>query len=392
MEKINRMFIFTLILALSIAFLGCQKADNQNKVNNSDEIPSNSQMSSQPEVLVTKSIELVAVGDDLLHDVIIKSSQKSDGSYNFDNLFSGVKEDIQAADIAIINQETILGGKELGYSGYPCFNSPQEVGDAIIRTGFNVVLHATNHSMDRGYKAIKNTIEYWKTHSDILMLGINDSKENQEKIGVIEKNGIKVAILNYTYGLNGIPLPSDKPYLVNLLEKEVMARHIEKAKAIADLVIVTPHWGTEYVHKPDDLQEDLTNFFADQGVDIVIGTHPHVIQPIKWIDSKDNKKMLVYYSLGNFVSCQDKSPRMLGGMAKITIEKTGSAVSISDAGITPLVTHYESSSNWNFTVYKLSDYTSAKANKHGIKRSNNSFSADMLNGLAMQVFGDWIEQ
>lgn len=190
---------------------------------------------------------------------------KPDGTYNYDSYFQNIKPDIEQADVAIINQETILGGASLGYSGYPCFNSPQEMGDTLVRMGFDVVQQASNHSMDKGYQGIQNAIDYWKTsHPEIMTLGLNETPEEQNEISVMEKNGIKMAFLNYTYGLNGIPLPEDKPYLVDMLVKKKWQQDIAKAKTMADVVIVLPHWGTEYVYEPDSMQQEYTTFLQNK--------------------------------------------------------------------------------------------------------------------------------
>jgi poly-gamma-glutamate capsule biosynthesis protein CapA/YwtB (metallophosphatase superfamily) len=338
------------------------------------------------------SLTLLAVGDDLVHIQVIESGLKKDGAYNFDHLFSVLKPDFEAADIAIINQETILGGSEFEYSGYPAFNSPTEIGDAIINAGFDVVLHGTNHAMDMGYKGIKNTLDYWKNHPEITVLGINASEEAQNSIPIIEKNGIKLAMLNYTFSLNGYDLPADKPYLVNLLDKVKMKKDIEKAKKSADFVIVFPHWGTEYLTETDDSQKDLAAFFAEEGVDLVIGTHPHVVEPIEWIASKSGHKMLVYYSLGNYVSYQKEAPRMLGGMAKLTLTKTEGKVAISNAGIIPIITHYENKDDYCYGVYKLNDYTKEQASVHGVLEleKESIFTLEGTWNLANRVLEKWI--
>jgi poly-gamma-glutamate synthesis protein (capsule biosynthesis protein) len=336
-------------------------------------------------------INIVAVGDDLIHTQIISDSKQKNGKYNFDNLFKNVKEDIQRADISIINQETILSNSKLGYTGYPLFGSPTSVGTAIHNAGFNVVLQATNHAMDKGSAGIRNTLDFWKKYKDIKVLGIYNSKEDSEDVCIIEKKGIKVAILNYTFSLNGISTPKDKKYLVNMLDKSKMKKDISKARKLADIIIVCPHWGTEYVYKPTSYQENLVKFFYDNNVDIIIGTHPHVLEPVKWIKEKNhNHKMLVYYSLGNFISSQDEVPRMLGGMASIQITKNNGKTYISNASITPLVTHYETGLDKNYTTYKLSDYTKELANKHGIRyRTSNKFSIDVLENLCSDILGKW---
>ena len=210
------------------------------------------------------TLTLKMVGDILLHTPVEESCQKADGSYDFSALFANVKEEVQAADVALVNQEVIIGGEELGISGYPAFNAPYEVADALVDTGFDVILHATNHAMDKGKRGITNCLANWETaYPDVNVVGINESQEAQDTITVLEENGIRIAILNYTYGLNEIELPSDMPYAVNLLEEKKVTDDIAKAKEESDFVIVCPHWGTEYRLQPDNMQEKWMQIFPE---------------------------------------------------------------------------------------------------------------------------------
>jgi len=337
-------------------------------------------------------VTLLAVGDNLIHIEVVKSGKQGDGTYNFDTLYSNLKDKISSADIAVINQETILGGDDFAYSGYPSFNSPTEIGDAIINAGFDVVLHATNHTMDKGLEAVNNTFDYWDQNPEITVLGINETFEESEQIPIIEKNGIKLAMLNYTYSLNGYSLPEDKPYLVNMLDKEKMSEDIKKAESLADFTIVFPHWGTEYEYVASAAQKDLTEFFYEQGVDLVIGTHPHVLEPVEWIETDQGHRMLIYYSLGNFMSYQKEAPRMLGGMASITITKDSKGTYISAAAITPIITHYEPGPT-GFSIYKLADYNNELAVAHGVidvvKRG--PFTYQGTYDLAKLILGSWFQ-
>jgi poly-gamma-glutamate synthesis protein (capsule biosynthesis protein) len=417
LRKPKRIFTLSLVMFSLLLLHGCNPSKDKISVSVSD-INSTSSITGQippvpiiytkeetpektkedaPEKLEndTKAeLTLLAVGDNLIHRQVIKSGLKKDGSYNFDHLYSTLKPEIEAADIAVINQETILGGDKFPYTGYPVFNSPTEIGDALINAGFDVVLHATNHTLDKGYPGVKNTLEYWSKHPSITVLGINKNQKDKDTVKIVEKNGIKIAMLNYTYGLNGFSMPKDKPFLVNMLDKSEMKKDIKKAKEQADFVIVFPHWGTEYAYEPNNTQEELAQFFAEEGVDLVIGTHPHVLQPVTWIVSDSGHPMLLYYSLGNYVSCQKEAPRMLGGMAQITITKENEVTYISNAGITPIVTHYEFTKDSSYKVYKLDDYTVDKAIRHGILKlqKESSFTVAGTRKLARQILGDWNEQ
>lgn len=336
-------------------------------------------------------VSLVAVGDNLIHNSVLKSGRINDSTYNFDRLFDVMRDDFQEADIAIINQETILGGDFRPYDGYPNFNSPNELGDAIVKSGFDVVLQASNHTLDVGTQGVLNCIEYWKKQNDITYLGINDSQEERETIRVIERNGIRIALLNYTYGLNGRILPKDKPYLVNLIDTTLIKSDLEKAEILADFTIVFPHWGVEYVYKPNKEQTSLAKMMVRYGADLIIGTHPHVLQPIEWIEASNGNKALCYYSLGNYTSGQKAMPRVLGGMAKIEIKRINDSVFINNAGIVPLITHYEWVNGTSLhQTYKLSRYTKRLEKRHSLNYYDSTFSVKTLKDLSEQIVKEWI--
>lgn len=343
-------------------------------------------------------VTVVMVGDVLLHTRVSESCQDETGAYDFMPLFSHVQSEISKADLAIVNQEVILGGEELGISGYPNFNAPFELGTALAEAGFDMVCHATNHALDKGKQGLLNCINYWKTsYPDMMVLGINETEEEQKEIAIYEQAGIKIAVLNYTYGTNGIELPKDMPYAVNLLEKESVIADIRRAKELSDFVIVCPHWGTEYQLTPDQSQEAWTQLFLENGVDLVLGTHPHVIEPIEWkTEETTGNQMLVYYSIGNFVNWTSGkgskvSNRMVGGMAEITIgrSETGEAV-ITAYGVKPLVAHVESGYQ-GVTAYFLEDYTNELAEKNEIAKQDDSFSLDYCVDLCEQVWGELLQ-
>lgn len=344
-----------------------------------------------PKVETTVTISMV--GDVLLHEKVADSGKMADGTYNYDHLFANVKSEIESADISIVNQEVILGGRDLGLTGYPSFNGAFEVGDSLASAGFDVVLHATNHTLDKGAKAVRNCISFWESaHPEIAVLGINKTEEAQNEIYVREENGIKIAFLNYTYGTNGIPLPSDMPYCVNLLDEDTLKRDIAKAEEIADFTVVLPHWGTEYILEPDTNQKYWAQIMFDSGADLVIGTHPHVIEPVEIIEDEDHS-MLVYYSIGNFINSTAQTGsgianRMVGAMANVTLERDDNGdVFIKEYSALPLVTHVLSGSGL-ITTYKLSDYTEELAKENEIISSDPSFSLEYCKELFDRVFGD----
>ena len=378
-------------------FAGTSTATAETELENSDVGQSaTEELSTEPQQEKTSQISLIMVGDILLHTPVEKAALQEDGSYKFDAIFTNLKEDIQAADLAIVNQEVILGGEELGISGYPAFNAPFTVGDALVEAGFDVVCHGTNHALDKGKKGVLNCLSYWKeSYPEIGVLGIHDSKESQDNIYIYEQDGMKVAVLNYTYGTNGIALPEDMPYAVDLLTEEKVIADIKKAEELADFTIVCPHWGTEYQLVQSKAQEKWAGIFVKHGVDLVLGTHPHVIQPISWVtDEESGHEMLVYYSLGNFVNWTSESGtgianRMVGGMAQITLERTESGeVHIAEYGVEPVVCHLEQGVN-GVTVYKLADYTEELAGENQICLQDNAFSKEYCENLCEEVWPEF---
>jgi len=372
MKRIILLLIFIILFVFGTGF----EAKDMTSANNGD------------------SVNLVMVGDMLMHMPVNRSGIKSDGDIDFSHLFTYTKRIIAKADIAIVNQEVILGGKELGISGYPMFNTYYEVGDALVDAGFDVVLHATNHAMDRGKEGLLNCISYWEEeHPDIAYLGIQDTQEEQDAIYVVEKNGITISILNYTYGLNGLPLPEGMPYAVNLMNKEQMVADIAKAKEISDFVVVCPHWGTEYVLQASSYQKDYAQFFLENGVDLVIGTHPHVIEPVEILSDENGNEMLVYYSLGNYVNStaseeSDIGKRMLGAIADVTIKRNEEGeVMIEHYTAHPIVT-YVSSDKKNISVFPLKMFNDELAKRSFTVSIDNDFNKSYCEEIWRTVIGE----
>lgn len=339
------------------------------------------------------SIDIIMVGDILLHDRVNESGLMEDGTYNYDHMFAQVKDDISEADIAIVNQEVILGGRDMGLSGYPAFNGAFEVGDSLVDAGFDVVLHATNHALDKSKKGLFSCLSFWEeNYPEIGVLGIHDTETDAEEIYVKEVEGIKIAVLNYTYGTNGIALPSDMPYAVDMWDEDAIKADVELAKTMADFIIVCPHWGTEYVFEETKDQQKKAQFLADLGVDLVIGTHPHVVEPVKWVEGVNGNDTLVYYSIGNFINATSgdhtgAAARMLGAMAKVTLTTDGEDVWIEKYGVEPLVTHLVEGSG-KITTYRLEDYTPELEALNEMEKQDSSFSIEYCEQICIDVFGD----
>lgn len=331
-------------------------------------------------------VSLVAVGDNLIHNTLIASGEKQGGSRDYTQFYEHIKQHIEPADIAVINQETMLGGEAFDFAGYPMFNTPWEVGTAAIDAGFDVFTCATNHSMDVGSAGVEKELEFFNNHKSVVHIGTNASEEAYNAVTYYEKNNITFALLNYTYGTNGISLPKDKPWLINLMDKEKIKKDMTEARKNADVVLVFPHWGTENSHEISSYQEEYTKLFSDLGADIIIGTHPHVLQPVQWYENKSTgKKTLVYYSLGNFISHQTSLDQLCGGMAEITIEKDDGKIEITSARLAPVVCHYEKNgASYAFSVYKLSDYTKDLAAAH----AQTGATVDYFTKLSEKIIDD----
>ncbi|SHG08234.1 CapA family protein [Ornithinibacillus halophilus] len=317
---------------------------------------------------IEREITFSAIGDILIHGTVYNDARTENG-FDFKPMIERVKPYLSDTTISIANQETMIGGEELGLSTYPTFNSPTEVGDALKWAGINVVTLANNHTLDRGEEAIQRAIEHWET-IDMMYTGAYKDEMDREQLRVFETDeGISVALLSYTYGTNGIPVPIGKDYLVNLIDQQLIAMEIEEAKEKADVVALSLHFGNEYERLPNQFQKDLVQFASDQGVDVVIGHHPHVLQPIEWVTGENGNKTLVAYSLGNFLSGQDKFYRQIGGVFKFSVKKTteGRSESIEVHSPKFLPTYVKNTGRRNFEVipmYQLTESDLPNASYH----------------------------
>lgn len=260
---------------------------------------------------------LVMIGDALIHNTIYQDALQPDGGYDFRPMLEKIKPITSQYDLAYYNQETILGGTSLGLSNYPRFNSPQEVGDAFIDAGFNLVSLATNHTMDIGEEGVLSSLNYWKTKTDVTTAGSYSSFAERDTPVIKEINGIKYAFFAYTMWNNGLSTPSGKEYYNNEYSDELVAADIARVKDKVDVILVAMHWGIEYSNGVSADQERIANYLASLGVNIVIGSHPHVVEPVEYIGNT-----LVIYSLGNFISDQDTNDRLTGLMMSVDIKKT----------------------------------------------------------------------
>ena len=314
---------------------------------------------------------VIAVGDNLYHSKLYESGEYDSGNWNYDHIYANVLDEIQAADVAMIGQETVFAPYHDSVSTYPSFATPQEVGDAIIKAGFNVVESATNHADDYGYDYLKTTLDFWSSkYPTIPVLGIHPTQEDADIVKVKEVNGIRIAFLDYTYGTNNSGAGEGYEYMIDIFDKDKITTMIQKAKSICDCLIFVAHWGTEDETMPNEYEKQWAAFLMEQGVDVIIGGHPHVLQPYGRLSDDQGHSTLVFYSLGNFVSTQQELPELLEGMASFTIQKTTlngkSTIEILSPEVKPMVMHYNHDAG-EYGPYMLSDYTEELASQHSVR-------------------------
>lgn len=373
-----------LILCM-ILFLSACSSTHQNEVSSAPII--------KEPIIEDSVVSFMTVGDNLIHGAIYLDAMQRYGEYYFDPIYEPMKEFIQSKDIAYINQETMLGGTELGLSSYPTFNSPQEIGEAIANVGFDWIASSSNHTLDRGREGVIQTANFWDQYEDIVITGIARSFEEMNQPKFIEKNGITFGVLGYTYGTNGIPVPNGEEYLVNLYSKERIEADVKAIEQQCDVILVSMHWGWEYNFFPNEEQKDYAQFLADLGVDVVIGEHPHVIQPMEWVEGKEGNQTLVIYSLGNFLSAQDASENILGGCATFDIRKNGQTneISVENVKFYPTITHFEQDFT-QFKTYLLKDYSDELASMHGLNHySGETITRQLFKDLVDYVMNDTFE-
>lgn len=322
----------------------------------------------QEKEIETTEVTVSAIGDMLIHRRVYNDA-KTDSGYDFMPMLQHVEKYLNDTTITFANQETMIGGEELGLSTYPTFNSPKAVGDALKEIGVNVVSLANNHTLDRGEEVIQSAIRHWET-IDMMYVGAYKDEVDRNNLRIFQTDeGISVAFLAYTYGTNGIPVPEGRDFLVNLIDKELMASEIKEAKKQADVIILSLHFGNEYERYPSEEQKDLVQFAADQGVHAVLGHHPHVLQPIDWVEGENGNQTFVVYSLGNFLSGQDKLYRQIGGIVKFTIRKVSvvgkDRIEIVEPKFLPTYVSMENNSNYQvLPMFELTNDTLSNSKKH----------------------------
>ena len=353
-----------------------------------------------PPVSDARTLSLIACGDNIVHSDIIRDAQRrantANPNYNFYDMYAGVARLIGGADISFINMEGNVAGPSFGYNGYPNFNAPNEIAEAFVKLGFDVVNVANNHMLDNGEAGLKGTVEYFRTLNFMTIGGYK--KTDFDDLRIFEKNGIRVAFLSYCEMINfGKDVPASSDYLIPFIKEEDMTRQIKKAKSAADFVVVSLHFGEEDSFEPSAAQKRAAQLCADLGADVVIGHHSHTVQPAGWLTGKNGNRTFVTYSLGNFISTQYYAKNMAGAMLSLTfrIDADGTK-SVENPKLIPTVTHYvqdpASEHREGLQLYRVSEYTEALAAAHGTN-VHNAFSLSILRAfytsVIPEVFLEW---
>ena len=300
------------------------------------------QISEESEVVDEKAVlaqlSFSAMGDMLAHDSVVNQAKTAEG-YDFVPYFTTITPVIDNSDVVFCNPETPSAGADYGISGYPTFNAPTEFARDLSKIGCNIINLATNHIADKGQQAINTTLDVWESEKLLAVAGANRSTEEQQTVRYFDKNGIKVAFLAFADFSNG-PVPYNFS-LNNYHDQELVRQLMREARAQADAVIVSMHWGTEDSHEVNADQRTAAKLLADLGADVVIGTGPHVLQPVEWVDGVDGHRTLVWFSIGNMLSSQLQLDELTGGIAKFKLAKIDDKLEISDIAFVPTFMSYE---------------------------------------------------
>ncbi|MEZ2457750.1 CapA family protein [Salinicoccus roseus] len=342
---------------------------------------------------MTNKITLVATGDILLHTRLCrKAKRKIRPGYNFDSLLSEARPYLEQGDLTIVNQESIIGGEELGISNYPKFNSPMEIGYTLKKFGVDMVTLANNHIMDKGEKGVLKSIENWEKIG-LDYVGAYKSAEDQERLRIVEKNGLKVCFLSYTRKMPAVKLPKGKTYMVDHYERmnvRKIEKQIRKIKAdkTADVVILSLHFGKEYQMRPTTDQREISASMSDAGADIIIGHHPHVLQPPEFILNSRGKETLAMYSLGNFFSGQKGLYRQIGAIMTVDIEKPSDDDRVLKVNQPNLkLTFTDSTDKKNYKLYILEDIVKER---EYIKTDHGDFESKQVYDDVKKRLGQFI--
>ncbi len=426
----KRFISFILLLSLFLCFSACNGTDNQESAVSSESTTEKSVSSesasqsiskeesvSTPESSVSAEesfpmveptpedvvVSFIACPDNLVHhsmyyDAIERAAERDgvepkytdlhNNVYDFSPIYRLIAEDVKNADISYINQESLIGGDSKPISAYPRFNTPVPMANAVAGAGFDVVNLAHNHMLDSGNTDFLKYSYNLFENLGVKTLGYYPDEKSTEDILIIEREGIKVAFITYTYSTNGITSKDD--FVIPYFERELIEKQVALAKEKADIVIASCHWGNEYSYTPNKMQKENAKLLCELGVDVIVGMHPHCIQPMEWLTAENGHKTLVTYSLGTMVSGIRKGMSTLAGMLSFNIIRDGESgeVYIDSPLFIPTVAHYtrgrsvadNDSGSRNFTVYPLADYTQDIAKEHSLVRAELKDGTTLVGG------------
>ncbi len=384
----TRCLIVVIFVCSVFLFFSC--ADNKPIVRPPETVEITEPPVPQEPVETIKTATFIAAGDNLIHDTIYKQARArtTDGTYDFFPLYEHILPLVSSKDFAFINQETLLASPPFEPSTYPRFCSPTVLGDFLIEAGFNMFSVSNNHMLDKGEEGLKVSIDYWAQKEEIAVSGAFRDEEDLQNIRTIEKNDIKLSLIAVTSSTNGLYLPVKSPLkIIKTENEELLEQQVKAAREISDFVVVSMHWGSEYATKNSENQRMIAQKLADWGADLIIGTHPHVLQPVEELVSADGRKVLVAYSIGNFVSAQNEGPRIIGAMLSLDLEKnlsTGDTY-YKNPCLIPTITHYGAGFS-DLKIYPLSDYEPDLAKSHGVRKYTDGFDINyIIKNLTMIV-------
>lgn len=343
-------------------------------------------------------IKFLAAGDNLIHPNIYMDASfrgTEEKTYDFLPMYENIAEAVASADYAFINQETVMAGAGYENSGYPTFNSPQQLGQDLVEVGFDIIGMANNHMLDKGAGGLSSTMDFWDTQP-VVTVGSFRDEEDYARLRIIEEDGVKIALLSYTYGTNGIVKPASSPLVIPYIEDGLIVSDIGRAEEEADFTIVSIHWGDENTQIPNNEQKRLAQLIADSGADLILGHHSHTIQPIETITSADGRKVICTYSLGNLVSGMARPVNQVGGLFTFTVRGDGmGGLTVDDVLFTPTVFYY--GMDWYDTkLYYLEDYTAEIASTHGVQISGYTLTPEQARSFVTgtidaEFLPDWMK-
>lgn len=377
--------ILPLLMAFTLAFSGCAKSSSSSNpavTTPQTTAPAVTEPAKTEQPKADSEVRVVAAGDNLIHSPIYNQAKaRANGKgYDFDYAYQHVKGLIAPADLAILNQETPIANDIFEPSTYPQFNSPTALGDEMLKIGFDVISHSNNHILDKGEKGLLATLDYWDSRNT-LVYGAYRDEDDLESIPTKEINGITFSFVGFMEHTNGLKLPKDATAkLVYTSDTETMEKLIKKASEISDVVVVSVHWGVEIQNEVIPAQKELAKKFVDWGADLIIGTQPHTVQTMEYLDKPDGGQAFVAYSLGNFISAQSFNLAMIGIVMDMVVKKDGETgeISITNIKAIPVITHYGARYS-DVTAYPYNQYSDALAKVHGIhSMGGGSFNMQMI--------------